>query len=200
MYYGYYSNSSLSKSCEAGAARNVSASNASGLACTSQRQQSYKMPLAYFFTIQMAFFITCIILVYRCGSLAAFAPRLCPLCIPGVTSVCNLCSDSMSKSFGQSFRIDKSHSILAIKVFCSWDFKVIKKTSVRLMSENICTQLKVFRATQTQTRTHHPSIFRWLKLHEYSCEQRWLSDSNWRFDTSQLYYTKQPCVKWIYTY
>ena len=49
----------------------------------------------------------------------------------------------MSKSFGQSFRIDKSHSILAVKVFCSWDFKVIKKTSVRLMSENICTQLKV---------------------------------------------------------
>lgn len=48
----------------------------------------------------------------------------------------------MSKSFGQSFRIDKSHSILAMKVFCSWDFKVIKKTSVRLMSENICTQLK----------------------------------------------------------
>uniref|UniRef100_A0A3Q3EXD6 Transmembrane channel-like protein n=1 Tax=Labrus bergylta TaxID=56723 RepID=A0A3Q3EXD6_9LABR len=48
----------------------------------------------------------------------------------------------MSKSFGQSFRIDKSHSILAIKVLCSWDFKVIKKTSVKLMSENICTQLK----------------------------------------------------------
>ena len=50
----------------------------------------------------------------------------------------------MSKSFGQSFRIDKSHSILAVKVFCSWDFKVIKKTSVRLMSENIYIQLKVF--------------------------------------------------------
>lgn len=49
----------------------------------------------------------------------------------------------MSKSFGQSFRIDKSHNILAMKVFCSWDFKVIKKTSVNIMSENICTQLKV---------------------------------------------------------
>ncbi|KAK7930236.1 hypothetical protein WMY93_006631 [Mugilogobius chulae] len=48
----------------------------------------------------------------------------------------------MSKSFGQSFRIDKSHSILAMKVFCSWDFKVSKKTSVELMSENICTQIK----------------------------------------------------------
>uniref|UniRef100_A0A8C7IK55 Transmembrane channel-like protein n=1 Tax=Oncorhynchus kisutch TaxID=8019 RepID=A0A8C7IK55_ONCKI len=48
----------------------------------------------------------------------------------------------MSKSFGQSFRIDKSHGILAMKVFCSWDFKVIKKTSVKLRSENICIQLR----------------------------------------------------------
>lgn len=74
---------------------------------------SYNMPLAYFFTIGAAFFTTCIILVY-----------------------------SMSKSFGRSFRIDKSHSILAMKVFSSWDFKVIKKTSVKLMSGNICTQIK----------------------------------------------------------
>ncbi|KAJ0050457.1 hypothetical protein NL108_003685, partial [Boleophthalmus pectinirostris] len=74
---------------------------------------SYNMPLAYFFTILASFFITCIILVY-----------------------------SMSKSFGKSFRIDKSHSVLAMKVFCSWDFKVIKKTSVKLMSENIHTQIK----------------------------------------------------------
>lgn len=74
---------------------------------------SYNMPLAYFFTIGASFFITCIILVY-----------------------------SMSKSFGRSFRIDKSHSILAMKVFSSWDFKVIKKTSVQLMSGNICTQIK----------------------------------------------------------
>lgn len=157
MYYGYYSNSSLNKSCESDPARSASASNTSSLACTSQRQQSYKMSLAYFFTIQGAFFTTCIILVYRCGSLAAAPPRLRPLCYLGMTSVCHLCSNSMSKSFGQSFRIDKSHSILAIKVFCSWDFKVIKKTSVKLMSENICTQLKVCRATQT--RAHHPSVF-----------------------------------------
>uniref|UniRef100_A0A8C7IJV0 Transmembrane channel-like protein n=1 Tax=Oncorhynchus kisutch TaxID=8019 RepID=A0A8C7IJV0_ONCKI len=91
IYYGYYSNSTLSKDC----------------------RPSYNMPLAYFFTIGLAFFITCIILVY-----------------------------SMSKSFGQSFRIDKSHGILAMKVFCSWDFKVIKKTSVKLRSENICIQLR----------------------------------------------------------
>ncbi|KAM4750743.1 transmembrane channel-like protein 6b isoform 1-T2 [Anableps anableps] len=77
------------------------------------KYSSYNMPLAYFFTTGLALFITCIILVY-----------------------------SMSKSFGQSFRIDKSHSMLAMKAFCSWDFKVIKKNSVKLLSENICTQLK----------------------------------------------------------
>ncbi|XP_077096430.1 transmembrane channel-like protein 6 [Siphateles boraxobius] len=74
---------------------------------------SYNMPLVYFFTIGAAFFITCIILVY-----------------------------TMSKSFGRSFRIDKSKGLLAIKVFSSWDFKVSKKTSVRLQRANIGTQLK----------------------------------------------------------
>ncbi|XP_056097759.1 transmembrane channel-like protein 6b [Rhinichthys klamathensis goyatoka] len=74
---------------------------------------SYNMPLVYFFTIGAAFFITCIILVY-----------------------------TMSKSFGQSFRIDKSKGLLAIKVFSSWDFKVSKKSSVRLQRANIGTQLK----------------------------------------------------------
>lgn len=114
MYYGYYSNYTLQRSCtdDDVRGRNVSVSNGTSSDCASMRH-SYKMPLAYFFTIGMAFFITCIILVY-----------------------------SMSKSFGQSFRIDNSHSILAVKVFCSWDFKVIKRSSVKLMSENICTQLK----------------------------------------------------------
>ncbi|XDV51101.1 hypothetical protein PO909_020047 [Leuciscus waleckii] len=74
---------------------------------------SYNMPLVYFFTIGAAFFITCIILVY-----------------------------TMSKSFGQSFRIDKSKGLLAIKVFSSWDYKVSKKSSVRLQRANIGTQLK----------------------------------------------------------
>ncbi|XP_062412816.1 transmembrane channel-like protein 6b [Sardina pilchardus] len=77
------------------------------------RGLSYNIPLAYFFTIGGTFFVTGIILVY-----------------------------TMSKLFGQSFRIDKSQSILAMKVFCSWDFKVIKKTSVKLQSENVSTQLK----------------------------------------------------------
>ncbi|KAG1950254.1 transmembrane channel-like protein 6b [Pimephales promelas] len=74
---------------------------------------SYNVPLVYFFTIGAAFFITCIILVY-----------------------------TMSKSFGRSFRIDKSKGLLAIKVFSSWDFKVSKKSSVRLQRANIGTQLK----------------------------------------------------------
>ncbi|KAG7223811.1 hypothetical protein INR49_026494 [Caranx melampygus] len=112
MYYGYYCNYTLNRCRDDDEGRNISVSNGTRLDCAS-KQLPYNMPLAYFFTIGMAFFITCIILVY-----------------------------SMSKSFGQSFRINKSHSILAMKVFCSWDFKVIKKTSVKLMSENICTQLK----------------------------------------------------------
>uniref|UniRef100_A0A4W6CBY6 Transmembrane channel-like protein n=1 Tax=Lates calcarifer TaxID=8187 RepID=A0A4W6CBY6_LATCA len=113
MYYGHYSNYTLHRSCrDDGGGQNISVFNRTRPDCVS-KHLSYNMPLAYFFTIGVAFFITCIILVY-----------------------------SMSKSFGRSFRIDKSHSILAMKVFCSWDFKVIKKTSVKLMSENICTQLK----------------------------------------------------------
>lgn len=83
MYYGYYSNYSLNRSCMADAGRNMSATNASRPACASP-QQSYKMPLAYFFTIQAAFFITCITLVYRCGSSAAAAPV--EVIIPAVLS------------------------------------------------------------------------------------------------------------------
>ncbi|XP_077381151.1 transmembrane channel-like protein 6b [Festucalex cinctus] len=113
MYYGYYCNYTLHTSCrnESGG-QYIAVSNGTNLDCT-LKHLPYKMPLAYFFTIGMAFFITCIILVY-----------------------------SMSKSFGRSFRIDKSYSMLAMKAFCSWDFKVIKKSSVKLMSGNICTQLK----------------------------------------------------------
>lgn len=68
----------------------------------------------------------------------------------------------MSKSFGRSFRIDKSHSVLAMKVFCSWDFKVVKETSVKIMSENICTQLKV--------GTHKMNVLQ-LAL-QLSCEEQ----------------------------
>lgn len=57
--------------------------------------------------------------------------------------------NSMSKTFGRSFRINKSNSILTMKTFSCWDFKVIKKKSVQIMSENIGTQLKVSMQTNT---------------------------------------------------
>lgn len=96
---------------------------------------SYNMPLVYFFTIGAAFFVTCIILVY-----------------------------SMSKSFGQSFRIDKSKGMLAIKVFSSWDFKVIKKSSVRLQRANIGTQLKELVAEVNRQQLKFPVLQRLFRL------------------------------------
>ncbi|KTF71977.1 hypothetical protein cypCar_00046930, partial [Cyprinus carpio] len=102
--------------------------SASGNGTSCSSGLSYNMPLVYFFTIGAAFFITCIILVY-----------------------------SMSKSFGQSFRIDKSKGLLAIKVFSSWDFKVIKKSSVRLQRANIGTQLKDLR-NRTQAASSDPLL------------------------------------------
>ena len=55
MYYGYYSNSTLNRVC------NTNGSSP----CGWEEGLSYSMPLAYFFTIGTAFFITCIILVFR---------------------------------------------------------------------------------------------------------------------------------------
>ncbi|XP_030263770.1 transmembrane channel-like protein 6 [Sparus aurata] len=89
MFYGHYTNTMI------------------------KSQMPYSIPAAYFFTITIAFFITCIILVYN-----------------------------VSTSLGRRFHVLKSHGILAVKVFCSWDFKVSKRTSVRLQSEKISTQLK----------------------------------------------------------
>ncbi|XP_071250533.1 transmembrane channel-like protein 6 isoform X1 [Salvelinus alpinus] len=109
MFYGYYTNSTINTSC-----RPDEATAGTGCSTTSDpHMMAYNIPLAYFFTICITFFITGIVLVY-----------------------------SMSKSFGRSFRVFKSQGNLAIKVFCSWDFKVSKKMSVRLQSENITTQLK----------------------------------------------------------
>ncbi|KAK5884957.1 hypothetical protein CesoFtcFv8_018719 [Champsocephalus esox] len=84
MFYGFYTNTTLTT-----------------------------IPAAYLFTIAIAFFIICIILVY-----------------------------SMSKSFGRSVQVLKSNRNLAGNIFCIWDFKVSKNTSVRLQSEKISTQLK----------------------------------------------------------
>ncbi|XP_028675009.2 transmembrane channel-like protein 6b [Erpetoichthys calabaricus] len=99
MYYGYYTNSTLNENTKSSENRSL---------CI-----PYNMPLAYFFTIGISYFITCIILMY-----------------------------SMSRSFEKSYRVDNPHGDLAMKVFCSWDFKVIKKVSVKLQMENTSTQLK----------------------------------------------------------
>ncbi|KAL0993476.1 hypothetical protein UPYG_G00108510 [Umbra pygmaea] len=98
MFYGYYSNSTI---------------NTSWGGTSEPQVMAYNIPLAYFFSTGIAFFITGIVLIY-----------------------------SVSKSFGRSFPVFKSHGNLAIKLFCFWDFKVSKKTSVRIQSENISTQLK----------------------------------------------------------
>nr|XP_020476624.1 transmembrane channel-like protein 6 [Monopterus albus] len=104
MFYGYYTNT-ITKTCSTGESP----------VCKADRSQivPYSMPAAYFLTIVIAFFITCIILVY-----------------------------SMSRSFGRSLQVLKSKGNLAVQVFCSWDFKVSKKSSVRLHCENISNRLK----------------------------------------------------------
>ncbi|RXN02194.1 Transmembrane channel-like protein 6 [Acipenser ruthenus] len=124
MYYGYYTNSTVN-GC--GPALNGSGCAVGQNSLDTHPRMPYNIPLAYFFTIGVSFFITCIILVY-----------------------------SMSKSFGQSYRIDNPHGDLAMKMFCSWDFKVIKKSSVKLQCENICTQMKdlTMRVSRNETLIH----------------------------------------------
>ncbi|CAO2646219.1 Transmembrane channel-like protein 6 [Lemmus lemmus] len=56
MYYGYYSNNTLSQSCDS--------PRDSGRCSPRLGSLSYNMPLAYLFTVGAAFFITCITLVY----------------------------------------------------------------------------------------------------------------------------------------
>lgn len=85
----------------------------------------YNMPLAYLFTIGAAFFITCLTLVY-----------------------------SMSRSFGESYRVGSTLGAHAITVFCSWDHKVTQKWASRLQRDNIRTQLKELLAEWQLQRGH----------------------------------------------
>ncbi|XP_041634272.1 transmembrane channel-like protein 6 isoform X2 [Cheilinus undulatus] len=115
MFYGYYTNTFM-HTCQVVDPSSRSPAESPNLpVCDTDEPQIvlYSIPAAYFFTIPIAFFIICIILVY-----------------------------SVSKSFSRSFQVLKSSGNLAVKVFCSWDFKVSKKTSVGLQSEKISTELK----------------------------------------------------------
>ncbi|XP_025715447.1 transmembrane channel-like protein 6 isoform X5 [Callorhinus ursinus] len=105
MYYGYYSNSTLNQPCAPPPAGGQCSREAAGL--------PYSMPLAYLFTVGLAFFITCITLVY-----------------------------SMSRSFGESYRVGSTSGVHAVTVFCSWDHKVTQRRASRLQHDNIRTHLK----------------------------------------------------------
>ncbi|XP_058532400.1 transmembrane channel-like protein 6 [Ochotona princeps] len=73
----------------------------------------YNMPLAYLFTMGGAFFVSCITLVY-----------------------------SMSRSFGESYRVGSTSSVHALTVFCSWDHKVTQRRASRLQHDTLRTRLK----------------------------------------------------------
>lgn len=63
MFYGYYTNTIL-QTCRAA---NSTADSADLPVCDADEPQAvaYSIPAAYFLTIAVAFFIICIILVYR---------------------------------------------------------------------------------------------------------------------------------------
>uniref|UniRef100_A0A8C0G7R7 Transmembrane channel-like protein n=1 Tax=Chelonoidis abingdonii TaxID=106734 RepID=A0A8C0G7R7_CHEAB len=67
----------------------------------------------------------------------------------------------MSRSFGESYRVGSTSGDFAIKVFCTWDYKVIQRRSVRLQNENIRTQLKELLGEQ-QSKSHPMSLCRKL--------------------------------------
>ncbi|KAK7174159.1 hypothetical protein R3I93_001369 [Phoxinus phoxinus] len=99
---------------------------------------NYNIPLAYIFTIGTGMFVTCVLLVYR-----------------------------MSKSFGKSFCTLKTTGNLALKVFCSWDFNVCRKRSVKLQAVNICTQLKEMLSELSCRKKKRSlcSTLGWLSVH-----------------------------------
>uniref|UniRef100_UPI00398F1E18 transmembrane channel-like protein 6 isoform X3 n=1 Tax=Pristiophorus japonicus TaxID=55135 RepID=UPI00398F1E18 len=99
---------------------------------TSALNIPYNMPIAYVYTLGTSFFITCLILVH-----------------------------CLSKAFGESYRVGSAYRNLAVKVFCSWDFKVTQKLSVELQYENISTQLKEF-LTEHNFRAARLSVGQWF--------------------------------------
>ncbi|KAG7506195.1 transmembrane channel 6 isoform X1 [Solea senegalensis] len=112
MFYGYYTNTTIID-CQSAPSTSASSGESTDLHACGHDTVPYNIPAAYFLTLTIAFFTICVILVY-----------------------------SVSKSFGRSLHVPKSNGNLAVTVFCTWDFKLSKKTSVRFQSERISTQLK----------------------------------------------------------
>ncbi|KAF0032734.1 hypothetical protein F2P81_015024 [Scophthalmus maximus] len=140
MFYGYYTNTTVT-ACQAALSTARSNGGSPDLPVRdNDRCQTvpYNIPAAYFYTTAIAFFITCIILVYRSDNkLLTILLHVCSVFYRYMLFSC-----SISKSFGRSFHVLKSNRNLAVKVFCTWDFKLSKKTSVRFQSEKISIQLK----------------------------------------------------------
>lgn len=82
--------------------------------------------------------------VSAAGSVPAPSPRplrLAPMSSPPPGSA----PHSMSRSFGESYRVGSTSGAHAITAFCSWDHKVTQKWASRLQHDKIRTHLKVSR-------------------------------------------------------
>ncbi|XP_025892619.1 transmembrane channel-like protein 6 [Nothoprocta perdicaria] len=97
-------------------------------------QPPYALPLAYALTTGACFVLTCVLL---------------------------LCS--MARAFGESYRLGGPAGDAAIKVFCAWDFKVVRRRWAQLQADNIRTQLKELLAEQrsrsgSRSRCRHVAV------------------------------------------
>ncbi|NWX94340.1 TMC6 protein, partial [Nothoprocta pentlandii] len=80
----------------------------------------YALPLAYALTTGACFVLTCVLLLPH----------------------------SMARAFGESYRLGGPAGDAALKVFCAWDFKVVRRRWAQLQADNIRTQLKELLAEQ----------------------------------------------------
>uniref|UniRef100_A0A8C6ZC43 Transmembrane channel-like protein n=1 Tax=Nothoprocta perdicaria TaxID=30464 RepID=A0A8C6ZC43_NOTPE len=69
----------------------------------------------------------------------------------------------MARAFGESYRLGGPAGDAAIKVFCAWDFKVVRRRWAQLQADNIRTQLKELLAEQrsrsgSRSRCRHVAV------------------------------------------